>query len=62
MKICLINPFSKPAAVRQYNLAKAMASQGNEVTLVLPKFDKYSDYEEVIIKPSKNLKIYTHFK
>ena len=49
MKICLINPFSKPAAVRQYNLAKAMASQGNEVTLVLPKFDKYSDYEEVII-------------
>tara|TARA_Y100000310_G_C20685355_1_gene818605 strand:- start:896 stop:2062 length:1167 start_codon:yes stop_codon:yes gene_type:complete len=62
MKICMLNPFSKFAAVRQFNLAKALATQGNQVTLILPKFDKYSGYEKVNIEKVKNLKIIHPFQ
>ncbi len=62
LKICLINPFSKPAAIRQYNLAKSIAEQGHKVTLILPKFDKYSGYKDMPVKSSKNLEIIHPFQ
>ena len=49
MKILLINPFSKTAAVRQGNLARALSKKGHWVTLMLPKFDVYSRYQEETI-------------
>lgn len=57
MKICLINPFSKFAAVRQYNLAKQLALKGHEVTLILPKFDNYSGFKDSLVPRQKNLRI-----
>ncbi len=57
MKISMLNPFSKFAAIRQYNLAKAVAKKGHEVTLILPRFDKYSGYKELKFEEIKNLKI-----
>ena len=57
MKILMLNPFSATAAVRQINLAKALCKRGNKVTLVLPLFDKYSDYKEVRVEKVKNLRV-----
>jgi glycosyltransferase involved in cell wall biosynthesis len=55
MRICLINPFSKFAAVRQYNLVKQFALKGHDTTLILPLFDHYSDLKNVRVEPVKNL-------
>jgi glycosyltransferase involved in cell wall biosynthesis len=57
MKICMLNPFSKFAAVRQFNLAKALAKKGHNITLILPKFDKYSGFKSIKIEKIKNLRI-----
>ena len=62
MKICLFNPFSKSAAVRQYNLAKAFAQKGHQVTLVLPRYDKYSGYKKSIFNNVQNLEIVYPFQ
>lgn len=58
----MLNPFSKFAAVRQFNLAKAMAKKGHEVTLILPQFDKYSGYKPLKIEKVKNLRIIHPFQ
>ena len=57
MNICLINPFSKLAAIRQYNLAKCFAQLGHKVTLILPEYDKYSGYEKNLFEECYNLTI-----
>ena len=46
MRILMFNPFSQLAAIRQLGLARAMAKHGHDVTVVLPKYDKYSGYED----------------
>jgi glycosyltransferase involved in cell wall biosynthesis len=57
MNICLINPFSKLAAIRQYNLAKCFAELGHKVTLILPEYDKYSGYKKNLFEECSNLTI-----
>jgi len=57
MKILVINPFSKFAAVRQFNISKSFANKGNKVILMLPKYDQYSGFKKVPIEKVKNLKI-----
>jgi glycosyltransferase involved in cell wall biosynthesis len=57
MNICLINPFSKLAAIRQYNLAKCFAKLGHKVTLILPEYDKYSGYKKNLFEECSNLTV-----
>ena len=52
----MLNPFSRFAAVRQYNFAKRLAKD-NHVTLCLPKRDKYSGYENCKVEDIPGLKV-----
>lgn len=62
MKILILNPFSKFAAVRQFNISKKFAEMGNETILMLPKYDQYSGFQKVPIEEVNNLRIIHPFQ